>query len=277
MLTWVALLALLGASQAFLLDSFRQEKWDALKVTWNANPFASNAFNSMPRTEADAQKQGFRKISECDTSAQWRGRRYVKGDDYSVVLLFDVNGFIAGMQTSFADNQPSGFPKVNLQPPFVKDGDRFTISAYFVDPSTICTTGRTAADFASQGTGINLYLQKTADPEASVLIPHQESGIGATKWTEGKCFYTMGKHYWYDLSEDMNCDDYFPVFLLYNNGELTAFGWALLTDLSSQRYEHPGQDVYKLFMKTPPKCIFNAGTISTMHIYLTSNVALDVC
>ena len=27
------------------------------------------------------------------------------------------------------------------------------------------------------------------------MVPHKESGIGATKWTEGKCFYTMGEDY----------------------------------------------------------------------------------
>jgi len=44
----------------------------------------------------------------------------------------------------------------------------------------------------------------------------------------------------------MNCDEFFPVFLLYNNGELTAFGWVVLTDLSSARYENPPKDGYKV-------------------------------
>ena len=33
-------------------------------------------------------------------NAKWRGARYVKGGDYSLTLLYDVNGYIAGIQSS---------------------------------------------------------------------------------------------------------------------------------------------------------------------------------
>jgi len=273
------ILGLACTTQAFFLDDLvRQEKWNGLKVTWGPNPLNSQYFDELPRTIAEANKEGWHKISDCDTTAAWRGVRYIKGSDYAVILLFDVEGYIAGIQTSFKDNQSNGFPKANLRPPFVKDGDRVTISAYFVDPSIICTKGRTPDEFASQGTGTNLYLQTTDNPEASTIQPHQQKDIGSTKWTEGKCFPTMGKHYWYDLSDDMSCDDFYPSFLLYNSGELTAFGFALGTNLdSSPRYEHPASSQYSLFMQTPPKCLYTQGTLSTMHIYLTNSAARDLC
>merc|ERR1711936_161251 len=282
MLSLVLVSLMACASQAFLLDSLSgltsQEKWDGLKTTWGSNPFSSEYFVAMPRTTKDAVSQGFHKISDCDTTAQWRGNRYVKGTDYAVILLFDVNGYIAGIQTSFVDKQPNGFPEDFRRPPFVKDGDRVTISAYFVDPSIICTKGRTAAEFSSQGTGTNLYLQKTGVPEEAELQPLQESDIGSTKWTKGKCFPAMGQHCWYNLSEDMSCDDFFPAFLLYNSGKLNAFGWALNTNLqSSKRFEHPPSSQFSPFMNPPPKCLYTAGTVSTMHIYLTSSAAKDLC
>jgi len=274
----IVVLVAVASTEAFLLnDLLRKEKWDGLKVTWGPNPLSSSYFVTMPRTVQEATSQGFHKIQDCDMTAAWRGNRYIKGDDYAVILLFDVNGYIAGIQTSFKDNQSNGFPSAKLRPPFVPDGDRLTISAYFVDPAIICAAGRSDADFAAQGTGTNLYIQKTAKPEESTMIPHKETGMPATKWTEGKCFVTMGKHYWYDLSKDMSCDDYFPAFLLYNAGELTAFGWALITDLTSPRFEHPTKTVFPLFMKDPPTCLMNAATISTMHIYLTSSAASDLC
>jgi hypothetical protein len=37
----------------------------------------------------------------------------------------------------------------------------------------------------------------------------------------------------------MNCEDFFPAFLLYNGGKLNAFGWATMGDFKSNRYEHP--------------------------------------
>ena len=54
---------------------------------------------------------------------------------------------------------------------------------------------------------------------------------------------TSGKHYWYDVKEDMDCETFFPVFLLYNGGKLNGFGWAMMEDLPSDHYEHPGVNV----------------------------------
>ncbi|CAL1533127.1 unnamed protein product [Lymnaea stagnalis] len=274
----------------------------------------------MPRTTADAEHNGFKKIGGCDTTAHWRGQRYIKNDDYAVVLLYDIHGFIAGIQTTVPKDQGRNYPKPPIEPPFVSDGNRWVISAYFVDPSTICTKGRTVQEFNAEGTGTNLYIQNSTSPEHSVLIPHKEADIRGTKWVEGNCFLTMGKHYWYNLKADMSCDTVFPVFLLYNHGELTAFGWALITNLTSTRYEHPTPSSFglhnsvhhsysttnisataqlqlhppyrgetdiwiclpkiffiKIFMKTVPTCLNTAGVLSTMHIYLTGNYALDTC
>lgn len=272
----IILCFLLGAGSAFLLDT-KQYKWDNLKVTWGPNPLSSNYFVGMPRTVTDAEHNGFKKIGGCDNTAHWRGQRYIKNDDYSVVLLYDVNGFIAGIQTTVPKDQGRNYPKPPIEPPFVSEGNRWVISAYFVDPSIICTKGRTAQEFNADGTGTNLYIQNSTSPEHSVLIPHKETDIRATKWVEGNCFYTMGKHYWYNLRADTNCDTIFPAFLLYSHGELTAFGWALLTNLTSARYEHPTHGSYGLFMKTVPTCLNTAGVLSTMHIYLTGNYALDTC
>jgi len=246
--------------------------WNGLKVTWGPNPLSGAYFNSLPRTVSDAITGGFVKVSSCNETAAWRGERYVRNNDYSIVLLFDVNGYIAGMQTSL--KQENGWP-TGL--PFVADGDRFTVSAYFVDPSIICKGGRSASDFQSQGTGTGLYIQRTAVPEASEQIPRQEPGLMNSLWTKGKCFITMGMHYWYNLSENMDCKDFFPVFLLYNKGELNAFGWALQSNQTSTTFEHPTQSVFGLFMQTPPKCLSTAGTLSTQHIYLTKNELADFC
>ncbi|GFN75347.1 hypothetical protein PoB_000185300 [Plakobranchus ocellatus] len=212
-------------------------------VTWGPNPLSSSYFVTQPRTTAEAISQGFTKISDCDVNAKWRGARYVKDGDYALTLLFDVNGFIAGIQTS-VPKTPGKYPKAPLQPPFVDDGDRWVVSAYFTEPSKICTTGRSATEFSQHGTGTDLYLQNSTKPEDSFMVPHKESGIGATKWTEGRCFYTMGKHYWYNLSLGMSCDAMFPVFLLYNGGELNAFGWAMVENLASKHFEHPAQSTY---------------------------------
>ena len=54
----------------------------------------------------------------------------------------------------------------------------------------------------------------------------------------------LGQHYWYNISTNMKCEDFFPVFLLYNSGKLTGFGWAVEADIKSSRVEHPTPDKF---------------------------------
>ena len=58
-------------------------------------------------------------------------------------------------------------------------------------------------------------------------------------------FNFPGVHYWYNTSQDMSCNDFYPMFLLYNDGVLNAFGWAFGMNLeSSERFEHPPESSY---------------------------------
>lgn len=59
-------------------------------------------------------------------------------------------------------------------------------------------------------------------------------------------FHSAGQHYWYDISQNMNCDDFYPVFIMYNGKRLNSFGWNTYGDLKSKRYEHPSASVLKV-------------------------------
>ena len=86
----------------------------------------------------------------------------------------------------------------------------------------------------------------------------------------------MGTHYWRDMTVDMDCDDTYPIFLLYNGGALDAWGIALAHSdrpyLSSYRWEHPGGSELNYFFQSGeiPTCLPDAGTLSTQHIFLTN-------
>ncbi|KAK0049990.1 hypothetical protein Bpfe_020541 [Biomphalaria pfeifferi] len=261
----------------FFFSSEPEKKWNALKTTWGANPFSSDNFVEMPRTEEKAIKEGFVKISGCNESSAFRGSRYVKSGDYAVVLLFDANGYIAGIQTGVSNHLGNGFPSSNMRPLFSEDRDQLFLTAYFVEPSLICTKGRSASEFQLQGTGSNLYFQKGSDPAELILMPRNESALPGTKWGDGKCFITMGKHYWYDFRIDTSCTDYFPMFLMYNDGMLNAFGWALAAELTSRRYEHPPKSLLSLFIDTVPRCLYDLDHMSTMHIFLTDKIRKNQC
>jgi len=251
--------------------------WNALRVSWYANPFSSWGFNKMPRHLAE-NKDFEKKDDMCANGGQkFVGHRYWYKQDPTLILLFDRNGMIAGIQTAA--------PKSKFTPPaaakdkyFVDDGDFWTSTAYFVDPSTICTQGRNKTELDAQGTGTGLWLQYGPNAvKDSVRIPVNESDVKPTKWGSGKCFWTMGQHYWYNVSKDSNCDEIPPNCLLYNKGRLTGFCFTKNTNIidTSNRYDSPAPSYQVLgkFMDPVPDCFKDPKytKLSTMHVYFVES------
>ncbi|XP_025094217.1 uncharacterized protein LOC112563953 [Pomacea canaliculata] len=127
-------------------------------------------------------------------------------------------------------------------------------------------------------TGNALYIQNGTDPVShSIHIPMRETGLATTSWTKGHCFAYMGMHYWHNLTADMSCEYFFPAFLLYNKGALTAFGWATGLGLTSKRFEHPPHAAFSSFLNPVPLCLNQYAQLSTMHIYFTSDPTAIAC
>jgi len=144
-------------------------------------------------------------------------------------------------------------------------GNFYYLTAYFTDPKKICDT----KIHRSEDIGDKLVF--LAGKEKYVEAPLLSKDAGGTKWILGSCYYAMGTHYWYDISSDMDCDDIFPVFLLYNKGKLTGWGWATDVHVKSSRVEHPSSKLIWLFFKkeTFPKCVPQIDFHSTQHVYFT--------
>lgn len=260
--------------------------WNDLKTTWGVNPlFSKWDFASLPRTVADARSQGWTlKDNGCaDSTLLYAGSRYWISQDPAVFLIYDVNGFIAGIQTAIDQTGPNKYvPSAqNNMHPLMVTATLAHLSAYFVNPAIICNGGRTASDYANQGTGTGLWIQNgTRIPEDTIQIPMAEEDMGATKWTDGHCFYTMGQHYWFNVRKDMSCDEFYPFFILYNSGKLNGFGFAINFALTSQRYEHPTVSVAGQFINPLPDC-FNTdpsySSLSTLHVFLDSTPLFNFC
>jgi len=153
--------------------------------------------------------------------------------------------------------------------------DVYILTAYFVDPKTICQADK-IPNRKEGTTGSGLWLQNGTDPiRDSVQAPINQSDIGTTKWARGHCFISMGLHYWYDNRLDLDCDFFFPSFLLYNDGKLTGFGWATVGKYEiSKRTEYPPLSALGSFLEPVPTCMaqrFNdAGGFTTMHLYFNA-------
>ncbi|CAH1785194.1 unnamed protein product, partial [Owenia fusiformis] len=240
----LVLAAVVGLSEAFLWK--KSPEWDELKVKFGV-PFSD--FNSQPRTVKEAEQQGWTAVGTCAASNGYMGRRYVKDGNSAVMLLFDKNGFIAGIQAGVPKGLTNGFPYPATRHMFNTKGSENVITAYFTNPATICSQGRSSSQFDTEGTGTGMFVQNGPNPLTNFIsVPMTETGIAKTKWTKGKCFVGMGQHYWYNTSENMNCENFFPMFLLYTDGKLKGFGWALDADLTSETWEHPPPALFSLFM-----------------------------
>lgn len=68
------------------------QSWPALKTTFRK-------YTSQPRTASEAEAGGWKLIDKCSSSSNFLGQRYAHPDDNSIVLIFDVAGFIAGSQS----------------------------------------------------------------------------------------------------------------------------------------------------------------------------------
>ena len=270
-----ALITLVVASVCVLGTQawFSSDNWNDLKVTWGMNLFSSHNFVSLPRTEKEAIQAGWKLDKDC---SKINGRRYLLEGDSISYLLFTQNGIIAGIAASIPKGLPFNFPSKNIQPYFVDEGEYFTFNAYFTNPDTVCTTGTTR-----EKTGDRLVIRGDSK---EVSVPLKESSIKSF-WTQGNCFWTMGNHWWANvngvpLTADVDADDFFPMFLQYNSGNLNGFGWAFNANITSHRCEHPTPDVLPKFFKTVPKFMSDptkAGVLSTLHIYLDSTPHLNFC
>lgn len=101
------------------------------------NVFSSSNFASMPRNLEKAKNAGWTLIDEqcSDASKPFRGFRYWLKEDPAVILIFDKNGFIAGIQTAIDSNQNRYEPgPYRTNHPFIKFNNMQTLTAYFVDP-----------------------------------------------------------------------------------------------------------------------------------------------
>lgn len=261
----VVFLFLIVSTQAFLFGKSVYPDWDQLSVTFPK-------YSSVPMSEENAIKDGWKKNGDgcLPGQADYKGKRYSLNGEMATMVLFDHKGRVAGMQMAL----PNTFKIPKNQPNVVlKDGNKYLLTAYFTNPDNICSGNRAT----TKGyVGDKLFLRMNS---GIIEIPLKESNIAKSgqKWTLGKCFFGMGQHYWYNTSRNMDCEDMVPFFLLYNGGNLNAFGFAAFGNLISSRVEHPTSRVFPFVFQEIPKCFEMYPGLTTQHIFLQRRPYLNFC
>jgi len=270
----------ISSTYGLLFGSKDGPEWNALRTTWGANPLSSKYFVKQPLTVEDAKKNGFEQVST-GCAGKFLGQRFIKGKDVGLVLIYDSKGAIAGTQMAIpASLITEKYYKFSEQKMFNRDTiagtDVYILTAYFVDPKTICQSDDKPNSRPIGTTGTGLWLQNGTDPiQDSFLIPMNQSDVDHTKWVQGACFPSMGVHYWYDNRLDVDCSMFFPSFLMYNKGKLTGFGWATAGKYEyTPRTEYPPLSALSSFLKPVPTCMPDffdeTGGFTTMHVFFNA-------
>ncbi|CAF4869034.1 unnamed protein product, partial [Rotaria socialis] len=264
----------------FLFAAGSGPEWNTLGTTWGPNPLNRQYFAKQPLTIDEARNSGFEQISTgCE--GKFLGQRFIQGKDIGLILIYDSKGFIAGTQMAVPVSLiTTDYYKYTEQKMFNRDTvagiDAYILTAYFVDPKTICASGDSSNQRVKGSVGTGLWLQDGADPiRDSVAIPMSQKDATTTKWVQGACFPSMGVHFWYDNRLDSDCTRYFPAFLLYNKEKLTGFGWAIFGKYEfTKRTEFPPLAAISSFLKPVPTCMpdkyAEVGGFTTMHMYFNT-------
>ncbi|CAF3664420.1 unnamed protein product [Rotaria socialis] len=264
-----------------------ESKWDSFKVTWGPNSFDPEYFVKQPRTIAEAKQNNYQQISD-QCEGNFLGQRFMKLNDYGAILIYDNQGTIAGVQMGIPVSMITDkFYQYFTQKMFNRDTiagvDLYILTAYFVDPRTICQSGRNPSHLNRDGTGTGLWLQNGSNPiRDSIEMPLYDNTVSNTKWAKGACLPTMGYHYWYDNRLDKSCDEFFPAFLLYNKNKLAGFGWIVIGKFEfTKRTEFPPITALTSLQEPFPICIKKrfeeAGGVTAMHHFFNNQTWNILC
>ncbi|KAJ6643679.1 hypothetical protein Bhyg_08643, partial [Pseudolycoriella hygida] len=243
-------------------------KWTSLKATWCPGSVNNEyCFQDVPRTVESALKSGWRKVkgSTCHNKGAFNGFRMVKKDNYAVTPLYDDHGIIAGVQVNvlkselFATPNPYKYNEVSdYLDNSIESHPVYSLTTYFVDPTSICDKGKKMRRLGLEGTGSRLYFQTGNTPKHLRRVPLYRNEAEKS-YTSTNCVPTMGHHNYHDVPNMhlSNCTKIVPSFLLFNNnGELHGFGQTTIGKLSSPSLEHPDGFAVKLGLDPiTPKCM----------------------
>ncbi|KAK3744555.1 hypothetical protein QZH41_017064, partial [Actinostola sp. cb2023] len=114
----------------------------------------------------------------------FRGSRYTIGNDKAIMLLFDGDQNIIGIQGGLSKKKVS---RKTL--PWKREKGYYVMTAYIQDPVSACSTNRSS----SRRLGNQLLIQNGSSADY-IRVPLQERRLNGTKWVKGGCVWSMGKY-----------------------------------------------------------------------------------
>ncbi|XP_028176480.1 uncharacterized protein LOC114364499 isoform X3 [Ostrinia furnacalis] len=251
------------------------------KFGWSDALADTDYFFKIPRTINEAESSGWKRI-ERPPGPLPELRMYCP-PGRAVCPLFDTAGFVAGLQIalpvddyeSLAIKPEKKFVKWNAPAVEGEPAKQYwTLTQFYVSQDSLkagsgpqVENGETLQDGGVWVTGLDGKLLK---------IPISEAELNTTAYKRQNCVPNMGTHYYYNMTEQMKCEDLLPWFALTTNGELLGTGFMMFGKLATQKPRHwfeipPSRsEVAEITIPYAPKCLEEWGTsygILSLHIY----------
>eukprot|EP01129_Flabellula_baltica_P016934 TRINITY_DN9234_c0_g1_i1.p1 TRINITY_DN9234_c0_g1~~TRINITY_DN9234_c0_g1_i1.p1 ORF type:complete len:300 (-),score=49.80 TRINITY_DN9234_c0_g1_i1:33-896(-) len=230
-------------------------------------------YETLPVTAAEAIHQGwvYNNQTTCNPalgySANFKGS--VATEDYPLTLFFNKAGQISGVGITVYGQLEEKLVLLGYWNKISKDV--YTLTVSFRGSEEMCSGVMSPLTIGDRAV-INAET-------ISYSIPVQTGQTTQANYTKGSCFYSMGTHYFYDVSAAPNmsweAQNLMPVVPMYTaDGRLNAFFFAstsVQNGFFSAHWWEPVPLINTLMCKNwcDSDCTFSGTSIwSTMHIYL---------
>ncbi|KAI5632884.1 hypothetical protein NE865_14377 [Phthorimaea operculella] len=257
--------------------------YNGLRVKYGprAESADKNYYYNIPRSRVEAEQAGWTMfIQPYDNKVQ--GLYMYCLDNFLVCSLYNVQGFIAGLQISVpyedfvpAPNTVESRMKVWQAPDAFGESAKiyWTRPIVFASEATFKSTGGPASGQTLQDGGVWVH-----GLDGNLLkFPSTEAELQKSNFTKENCVRGQGTHYHYKLNTETACENYVPYFGLVNNGELVGNGFFLFGKINKQPSGRQWFEDLRPYRETTlyatpvaPQCFYdwsdNYGVIG-VHIY----------
>ncbi|CAH0728204.1 unnamed protein product, partial [Brenthis ino] len=208
--------------------------------------------------------------------------------DRVLCAYFDENGHVAGLQIALRQDEfTEGVYDWSVQgfsewEPTPREGEPvlkyWVKSQFFVSEEYL----QISAEERRQSYDDKKLLQEDAVwlsgfGENLDKVSNKESDIAESTYTKQACIPWMGRHYYYNMTENLPCqaDSLYPWFPLVHNKELIGTGFVIFGKLPIKEgerdwFERPPKLAVQLIVPRGPECLYELASspgLVTMHVY----------
>ncbi|XP_075982768.1 uncharacterized protein LOC142981004 [Anticarsia gemmatalis] len=273
--------------------------WEkGFKVRYDNDPEAigTTSYMDMPITRSEASDKGWEVVTPPELPSGYDKLVLLCLEkDYSLCLLYDDNGYIAGLQLAMIPEKLAGavfdWAVSGFIPWTVSDDDGTVeyqaIHQFYVSAETLASDSsvRLAARDDTVLLQDQLYV-KGFNGDLYNISTNIDELSASSDFVKLTCIPGMGNHYYHKMSSpECRADTILVWFGLEYEDQLVGVGFMLPGNYTTDAgklapFEHPDRATVKLLSPAGPACMWDYGDnpgMTTMHTYFVKDADKITC